>query len=80
MPAGYKIIKESQIYLNGIAIILALISLGVNLDICLEEPGQSPKIATGAYSQNFWSGSLRLKKMCISNNFLVNAFLSELYF
>lgn len=53
MPAGYKIIKESQIYLNGIAIILALISLGVNLDICLEEPGQSPKIATGAYSQNF---------------------------
>lgn len=59
MSAGYKITKESQIYLNGIAIILALISMGLNLDICLEEPGQSTKIAIGTYSQNFWSGSLR---------------------
>lgn len=50
MSAGYKITKESQIYLNGIAIIWALISMGVNLDICLEEPGQSAKIAIGANS------------------------------
>lgn len=50
MSAGYKITKESQIYLNGIAIIWALISMGVNLDISLEEPGQSTKIAIGANS------------------------------
>lgn len=50
MSAGYKITKESQIYLNGIAIIWALISMGVNLDIYLEEPGQSTKIAIGANS------------------------------
>lgn len=39
MSAGYKITKESQIYLNGITIILALISMGGNLDIHLDDPG-----------------------------------------
>lgn len=44
MSAGYKTTKERQIYFNGIAISLDLISMGVNLDICLEEPGQSSNI------------------------------------
>lgn len=48
-----KTTKERQIYFNGIAISLDLISMGVNLDICLEEPEQSSNIGNWSILSEF---------------------------